>query len=144
MSVSFAPKTTVHERFSKWQPEPNTRGTWSILSSCIITTFLSVWTAVHVNVPRTRSRTSLFWTKLYWLTIALFAPELVAYAAWYQRSIVTKYHRKLLKLLGQPPPAALPIKIWRWMRSRTPYTDHHEENVSEVSHLMGSGSRTDT
>jgi hypothetical protein len=61
-----------------WHPEPDTRGTWSILSSCIITLGLAVWTAVHLNIPgHETSSFAKFWRKVQWVLLGLFAPELV-------------------------------------------------------------------
>lgn len=68
-----------------WTPEPNRRGTWSILSICIITTCLCVWSAVHLNIPQHQKQASHYWRKSKWLLIGLFAPEIVAYIAWQQR-----------------------------------------------------------
>lgn len=34
-----------------WHPEPERRGTFSILSSCVITLALCVWTSIHLNIP---------------------------------------------------------------------------------------------
>ena len=66
-----------------WEASPQTRGTWDILSSCIITLILCVWTAVHLNISPPGS----FWEpklrKVGWLILALLAPEMVAYTAWY-------------------------------------------------------------
>lgn len=80
-----------------WTPEPRTRGTFSILSSCVVTILLCVWTALHLNIPdqedegrRWISRRSL-WSKVTWLIFALVAPELVAYTAFYQRSEAVKF-----------------------------------------------------
>ncbi|KAM0802741.1 hypothetical protein BDR22DRAFT_819419 [Usnea florida] len=68
-----------------WKPSSETRGTFDILSTCIITMLLCVWTAVHLNV----SPPGNVWTprlrKVGWMILALLAPELVAYTAWYQR-----------------------------------------------------------
>ena len=66
-----------------WKPNPTSRGTFDVLSTCLITLLLCVWTAVHLNVPPPES----FWKwqlrKVGWLILALLAPELVAYTAWY-------------------------------------------------------------
>lgn len=66
-----------------WRPNPDTRGTFDILSTCIITLLLCVWTAVHLSVPPPGK----FWEsqskKVRWLVLALLAPEFVAYTAWY-------------------------------------------------------------
>jgi hypothetical protein len=60
-----------------WRPEPLQRGTWSILSSCIITMTLCVWTSVHLNIPEHgKAHLQKYW-KVCWLLIALFAPEFV-------------------------------------------------------------------
>lgn len=67
-----------------WQPEPLSRGTWSILSTCTLTMFLCVWTAVHLNVPPPESTVRAFLRKTRWLILGLFAPELVVFTAWSQ------------------------------------------------------------
>ncbi len=68
-----------------WKSSRNTRGTFDILSTCVITLLLCVWTAVHTSVPVPGT----FWEpklrKVGWLMLALLAPELVAFAAWYVR-----------------------------------------------------------
>ena len=66
-----------------WQPSCYTRGTFDILSTYIITMLLCVWTAVHLNVPRPRSEWESTLRKVGWLFLALLAPEVVAYNAWY-------------------------------------------------------------
>jgi hypothetical protein len=77
-----------------WVPEPKTRGSWGILSSCIVTISLCVWTAVHLNIPEhTKKRLEpwAFWKspqlhrKVLWLLLGLLAREIVAYTAWGQR-----------------------------------------------------------
>lgn len=77
-----------------WTPEPTKRGTFSVLSSCILTTLLCVWTAVHLSIPeyedldRPWYKKRQLWRKVKWLFIALLAPELVAYTAWVQYTVV--------------------------------------------------------
>ena len=34
-----------------WVPDPDNRGTWSLLYSCVFTLVLCVWTAIHLNIP---------------------------------------------------------------------------------------------
>ena len=74
-----------------WKPSSDTRSTSDILSTCIITMLLCVWTAVHLNV----SPPGKVWTsglrKVGWMIMALLAPEILAYTAWYVYS-----SRKLL------------------------------------------------
>ncbi|KAJ7183884.1 hypothetical protein C8R46DRAFT_1068093 [Mycena filopes] len=69
---------------SWWQDEPNTRGTYSLVSSCIFTLGLCVWTAIHLNVPEQAPGARQFFRKLTWLAVGLLAPEVVTFTAWYQ------------------------------------------------------------
>lgn len=66
-----------------WKPNPNSRGTFNILTTCLITLLLCVWTAVHLNISPPGSFWRPFLRKVGWLILALLAPEVVAYTAWY-------------------------------------------------------------
>ena len=68
--------------FVHWRPSPNTRGTFDILTTCIITMLLCVWTAVHLNISPPESFWGPKFRKVWWLILALLAPELIAYTAW--------------------------------------------------------------
>lgn len=60
-----------------WHPEPTYRGTADILSTCLITLGLSVWSSLRLNIPA-HDRASKQWrNKVPWLLLGLFAPELV-------------------------------------------------------------------
>ncbi|KHE85479.1 hypothetical protein GE21DRAFT_1348871 [Neurospora crassa] len=63
----------------KWVPEPGTRGTFSILSVCLVTLGLCVWTAIHLNVPEHNEPS---WKQLMrktgWLVLGLLSPEIVS------------------------------------------------------------------
>ncbi|KAF2873012.1 hypothetical protein BDV95DRAFT_568538 [Massariosphaeria phaeospora] len=91
---------------TKWQPEPTFRGTFSILSSCLITMTLCVWTAVHLNIPE-QPETGLFTRqtrrKITWLFVGLFAPELIAWTAWEQRREAGHIHTAMRRRLRQGP-----------------------------------------
>jgi hypothetical protein len=78
-----------------WESEPNIRGSFRLISSCVITLTLCVWTAIHLNIPAkitqpdTRHRRQRIWSNRYvrrfrWVLMGLFAPELVVYTAWRQ------------------------------------------------------------
>ena len=62
---------------SVWRPEPQYRGTYGILSTCLVTMGLCIWTAVHLNIREHKG----FWVqmgrKIGWLVTGLFAPEMV-------------------------------------------------------------------
>jgi hypothetical protein len=80
----FAPfGSSEEDRSAQWHPEPQFRGTFQILSSCLVTIGLCVWTAVHLNVPEHDHKKKLwpsrqFWRKTGWLILGVFAPELVS------------------------------------------------------------------
>lgn len=82
---SMANNTTIVETVS-WQKNEG-RGTWDIISSCILTLVLCVWTALHLNVPKQNATLwDRFKTKTLWVIVGIFAPEMVVYIAWIQYS----------------------------------------------------------
>jgi hypothetical protein len=100
-----------------WKAESTTRGTLSILISCISTLVLCVWSAVHLNIPEQpneRERPYLrkakwlklpkphksvpFIRKACWLVFGLLAPELVVFTAWYQHEKAKEKQEKCLQL----------------------------------------------
>ncbi|KAL8659400.1 MAG: hypothetical protein Q9202_007149 [Teloschistes flavicans] len=89
---------------SSWVPEPNGRGTWSLLSTCIITISLCVWSAVHLNVPEHHKAHSQYLRKFKWLLLGLFAPELVVYVAWQQRQEANKISTEINKIYRELGP----------------------------------------
>lgn len=74
---------------ARWRPELTSRGTFSILSSCLITLGLCIWTAVHLNIPDHDSTPKhsqwdpRSWVsqqqrrRLGWLVLGMLAPEMV-------------------------------------------------------------------
>ena len=65
-----------------WQGDPNGRGTWTILWSCLATIFICTWSALHLDVPNRHEWWYLMLRKLGWMCIASTAPEIVLlYAA---------------------------------------------------------------
>ena len=68
-----------------WVPDPDNRGTWSLLYSCVFTLVLCVWTAIHLNIPSYQeSHKSQWLRKLKWVLLAIIAPELGVYTAFEQ------------------------------------------------------------
>ncbi|KIV84738.1 hypothetical protein PV11_00498 [Exophiala sideris] len=67
-----------------WMSEPNVRGTFELLRSCLITLSLCVYTAVHLNVPSTTTKGKLLVAQVKWILCGMFAPELVVFTAWSQ------------------------------------------------------------
>ena len=64
-----------------WKPAPTERGTFSILSTCILTLLLCVYTCLHPNIPLYRVTK---WYQRPWalkalgILVGLLAPELVS------------------------------------------------------------------
>lgn len=67
--------------------DPNRRGTVTLVTSCLLTLLLCVWSALHLNVPYQRaSKWTKFRTNVKWVCIGVYAPELVVFTAWRQWS----------------------------------------------------------
>ncbi|KLO05558.1 hypothetical protein SCHPADRAFT_814071, partial [Schizopora paradoxa] len=76
-----------------WVSEPTTRGTYGILSLCLSTMLISVWSALHLDVPTKRPS---LWQKAgrnsCWILMGLLCPEVILYHAicqlWLARRLV--------------------------------------------------------
>ncbi|SPO01171.1 uncharacterized protein DNG_03918 [Cephalotrichum gorgonifer] len=94
---------------ANWRPEPRERGTYSILSTCIITLGLCVWTAVHLNVPAHRGHWQQIGRKFGWMILGFLAPELVAFAAFKQYTVARNITKKMNKTIeGRKPDVETP------------------------------------
>ncbi|KAL9615323.1 MAG: hypothetical protein Q9167_000294 [Letrouitia subvulpina] len=60
-----------------WKVEPHSRGTWSILWSCLATIFICTWSVLHLDVPERHSRWYLYYRKFKWMLVATVAPEII-------------------------------------------------------------------
>lgn len=69
---------TSHGRRDGWVSQPDGRGTFDILWSCLITIFLCTWVSLHLNVPASHEKyRHLFFRKMRWMVQAIMAPEFV-------------------------------------------------------------------
>jgi hypothetical protein len=72
---------SIHnETMVGWVAGPHTRGTMSLLLSCLTTIFLCTWTVLHLDVPRNdekRTMVAMFRRKAIWMVVAAIAPEIV-------------------------------------------------------------------
>ncbi|MCJ1234031.1 hypothetical protein MMC14_001989 [Varicellaria rhodocarpa] len=66
-----------------WVDEPDGRGTWSILWTCLTTIFICTWSALHLNVPEEHSTWLLYDRKIVWMLLAVIAPEVLLHDAMY-------------------------------------------------------------
>jgi hypothetical protein len=79
-SSILIPRFNPLPNVSAWVPEPyvNTRGTYGLLLSCVLTTFFCVATSLHLNIPEARRSTiHRAWTRLCWITANTLAPEIM-------------------------------------------------------------------
>lgn len=85
-----------------WEPDStDRRGTWTILSTCIITLTLCVYTSLHLNVPAHKdSAASTFFIKAKYVIFGLLAPELIVFNAWRQRKVASSLVARLRKERG--------------------------------------------
>ena len=68
-----------------WQSDPNGRGTFTLVSSCIFTLTICVYSAMHLNVPPRKESAIQFWLRnIKWGLLGIFGPELVVFIAWKQ------------------------------------------------------------
>lgn len=66
-------KTIIHG----WVAEPDGRGTWSIVWSCLVTIFICTWSVLHLDVRKRHGRWYLFFRKVKWMLIAALVPEYI-------------------------------------------------------------------
>jgi len=99
-----------------WHPEPKGRGTYGLLSSCILTMVLCVWTAVHLNLPEHGKPNEHLRRKFWWLMIGLFAPEAVLWTAFQQWREACALQQRMRQLLGQAPPRSRFRRLLSWFQ----------------------------
>lgn len=84
-------------KFHGWKSEPESRGTWSILWSCLATVFLCTWSVLYLDVLKRHGRWYLFYRKLGWMLLAIIAPEAILSYSYLGYSIA----RRVLRHLAQ-------------------------------------------
>lgn len=86
-----------------WVGGPKTRGSWSLVYSCVFTIGLCIWTAIHPNVPGPNDgRWRILARKVKWALCALIAPEFVLAVAMQQLYRAWRL-RRALGMMKKPP-----------------------------------------
>ncbi|RYP13468.1 hypothetical protein DL765_006881 [Monosporascus sp. GIB2] len=113
-----------------WRTEPTTRGTYGLLSSCVVTMILCVWTAVHLNLPDHDKPGVKYlpkWQtlrKVWWLLLGVFTPEIISWTAFEQHREAKHLHKCMRALLEEEEPCSRLEKVVSWMRpGRKPKSD---------------------
>lgn len=105
-----------------WVSEPDGRGTWTLIYSCLATLFLCVFTAIHLNVgPPDETKLSRWLHKCKWVGIAIVSPELMLYSAgkqWFSAGRLCKKLNKLAKTF-EPDPSNMDIEPF-WSAAISP------------------------
>ena len=124
----------THNHTAVWIDEPNVRGSWSILSNCIITISLCAWTALHLNVPEHGTANRQWLRKTKWLFLGLVAPEVVAYVSWRERLEAKNLLHDVKKDLGQKIPFSKLRRIFNitdWFTAKSKGTPKATESPSQ-------------
>ncbi|KAL0935852.1 uncharacterized protein CTRU02_208067 [Colletotrichum truncatum] len=81
-----------------WVTEPDGRGTFGLICSCVLTLTICVWTALHLNVPAARSTVrSRALERAKWVLYGVFAPEIVVATAAAQYIVARWLKREIEK-----------------------------------------------
>src|SRR4030088_1682578 len=85
IAIAINSSTPLTSSPVSWEPDPEGRGTFSLIFSCLLTLGLCVWSAMHLNIPpHDESLVQSYMRNLKWGLIGVFGPELVVFAAWRQ------------------------------------------------------------
>ena len=99
-----------------WHEEPNFRGTYSILASCLSTLFVSTWSALHLDIRASdQSGFMRFLDKVGWLVLGLLAPEyllLLAFNQYMAARALTRFAQHILKTPPEPPSIFVGCRHW--------------------------------
>ena len=77
-AVSFQSLNTTDERLSGWLDQPNYRGTYDIVWTCLVTVFICTYTCLCLNVPAPKDTSStVLFRRMMWMGLAILGPEFV-------------------------------------------------------------------
>ena len=124
-----------------WEDGPNTRGTMDIISSCLVTLGLCLWTAIHLNIPKHGRESAQLWRKLGWLLTGLLAPEMVVFTALEQRRAALRLTKEVQTALGEKEqtPKWQRLQRWLWHKEDPVVSDNvapseRESKVTDCRH----------
>lgn len=94
-----APVPSDQAQTTGWVDEPDGRGTFGIITSCVATLTLCVWSAMHLNIaPAKQTYWQRVWYLIKWILLGILIPELVILSAWRQY-LSAKRMTKEMKLI---------------------------------------------
>ncbi|KAK3996556.1 hypothetical protein QBC44DRAFT_304066 [Cladorrhinum sp. PSN332] len=99
MTPSCQANLSVGEDFDGlcgWVDQPDYRGTFDIIFSCLVVVLACIWTVLHLNLPaEDEGQMKIFLRKFRWSVLSIFAPEVVALFALCQWSSARKSVRDM-------------------------------------------------
>ncbi|PSR77132.1 hypothetical protein PHLCEN_2v8040 [Hermanssonia centrifuga] len=105
--------------FLAWESEPTRRGTYNIISTCLITLVFCVWSSVHIDIVQ--SQRNAFIHKLFALMLGLLAPEVLLATAFLQRNFATQVMNEVNKHFTIPAQMPwyrrVPTQLWTKVRT---------------------------
>lgn len=100
-----------------WQDEPDFRGTYTILTSCMSTLLLCVWSALHLDIPgQGESKLKRHMGKTGWLITGLLAPELLLWVAFQELQAASSLTLDAQNILSKSSPNLLVCLLGRVSR----------------------------
>lgn len=117
-----------------WVENPETRGTWDLIQTCVLTLGICVYSALHLNVFH---RQSAWWgrwlIRCKWMVVALLAPEFIVFNAWSQRRQASRIAHLLRRRSGQVETESH-VKL---LRTRLGARFHREPDIEQASSYPG-------
>ena len=78
-------QSTPLELAHGWVDQPNTRGTWDVIQTCVVTIFLCSWSSLCLNISADHnSRKTFLKNKFIWMLFTILYPEATVGTAWLQ------------------------------------------------------------
>ncbi|KAH7138512.1 hypothetical protein B0J11DRAFT_17099 [Dendryphion nanum] len=138
-----AVSSDVETATTSWHSATNERSTWDLISSCVLTLTICVWSALHLNVPTENStRTQRNLRRARWIVLGIFAPELVvssAFAQYLTAKWLLREIQKDAKHRNDPTPGA-EHQLKQWTLTTCHFAVMGGITV-EASECLGGGAR---
>ena len=102
-----------------WMGEPKQRGTFGIMSLCFSTLIICIWSTLHFNVPTKRyTVTRRFFIQVFWMILALLAPEVLLFLAINERITAGVLLKKVLKFHPHLAKPGMFTRTYNWICGR--------------------------
>jgi hypothetical protein len=84
-----------------WVSDPDGRGTFSLIISCLLALGLCVWSALHLNIPAKGESQRQYWFRqAKWSLCGVLIPEIVVLLAWRQRTSAGRLTKEVNKVFN--------------------------------------------